>query len=501
MATESPIKRLLVHSSHYGLTSLLTMIAGLVSFPVLTRLFSVADYGTMSLVAATLTVAVAVGKFGVQHSTLRYHSEIDAGKSPYTMGQLYSTTFIGMAATSILVMLALTIFAQVAPARWLGDLRLRHLFAIVSLVIVIQVLESAVVNVLRAEQRTSALMKYQVIKKYFGLGLMLVVVLVISRTLTAFYFAQVATETLAFIALAAWMFRRSERPPPRLAEFSRPLYRELLAFGIPMMIGYELSGLILSIGDRYVIDGLVGEEPLGLYAAAYNLCQYVQALVMASLAQAVMPMYLQMYAREGVAATTAFIDRSLRTYAIFGVPIVAGVAAVGPELLPSLASEKYAGAAIILPWVIGGMVVDGANSMVGAGLFIHRKTRTIMTIVVCSAALNIALNLILVPRIGILGSAIATLVCYSASALTMALVGRSLLPVALPWRTIGLTALASVAMYFAIIYVLPGRRLLTVGVRTLLGAVVYGGIMVLVSSDARELARGVLRRVRSQGGA
>jgi O-antigen/teichoic acid export membrane protein len=274
------------------------------------------------------------------------------------------------------------------------------------------------------------------------------------------------------------------------------MYRELLAFGIPMMIGYELSGLILAVGDRYVIGGLIGEEPLGLYAAAYNLCQYVQSLVIYSLGQAIMPIYMQMWDQKGKQATSAFIDRSLRTYAIFGVPIVAGLAAVGPELLPSLASEKYAAATIILPWVIAGMIVDGTNSMVGAGLFIHRKTRTIMTIVLSCALLNIVLNLVLVPRIGIVGSAIATLVCYSATAIGMAVAGRALLPIALPWRTILETAAASLVMYIAVAHLLVGKRLVSVGARAALGAIVYGGIMVLISPDARELGRGLLRRLR-----
>src|ERR1700749_798868 len=88
MAADSPLKRLMVQTSHYGLTSLFNMVAGLVTFPILTRLFSVADYGTMTLIAATLTVSVAVAKVGVQHSIVRYHSEIDAGKSKYSLAQL-----------------------------------------------------------------------------------------------------------------------------------------------------------------------------------------------------------------------------------------------------------------------------------------------------------------------------------------------------------------------------------------------------------------------------
>jgi O-antigen/teichoic acid export membrane protein len=492
--SDSPLKRLLVHTSHYGVASLLTMIAGLVSFPVLTRLFSVGDYGTMALVAATLSVSVTVAKVGVQHSTIRYYSEIDAGKSRFSMPQLYSTTFLGMGGSALVVMLALTLFAVAAPAHWLGDTRLRHLFSIVSILILVQVLESAVVNFLRAEQRTTAFMKYQVAKRWLNLCTMLGVVVLISRTLTAFYLSGVVIDTICFVVVATWMFRSRQRP--RAADFSRDLYKELLAFGVPMMIGYELSGLILSVGDRYVIGGIAGEEPLGLYAAAYNLCQYVQQLVIASLGQAIMPIYMQMWDQKGRDATAAFISRSLKTYAIFGVPIIAGLAAVGPELLPSLASEKYAGAYVILPWVIGGMIVDGTNTMVGAGLFIHRKTRTIMSIVLSCAVLNIVLNLILVPRIGILGSAIATLVCYAGAALGMTWAGRALLPIALPWRTIFVAGAASLVMYFAVAHLVPGRRLISVGVRVVAGAAVYGGLMVLLSSEARDMARAALKRVR-----
>src|SRR5690242_17842047 len=96
---ESALKKLAVQTSHYGVTSAMTMLAGLVSFPLLTRVFSVADYGVMNLVAATVTISVALGKLGVQHSILRYWSEITAGKSRYTMPQLISTTFLGMVAT------------------------------------------------------------------------------------------------------------------------------------------------------------------------------------------------------------------------------------------------------------------------------------------------------------------------------------------------------------------------------------------------------------------
>jgi len=392
--------------------------------------------------------------------------------------------------------IVLIVGTQLVPASWLGDPRLRGLFAIASFLILVQVIESALVNFLRAEQRTTAYMKYQVAKKYLTLGSIVVALLLISRSLSAFYTANVLAETLALGGLMYVLFGMPGRARPTTAEFSRPLYQELISFGVPMMIGYEMSGIVLAVGDRYVIEGVIGEEPLGLYSAAYNLCQYVQAVVIVSVGQAIMPIYMKMWDEKGVEETSQFISGSLSRYVLFGAPVIAGLAAVGPELLPSLASAKYAGAAAVLPWVIAGMVVDGTNSMVGAGLFIHRKTRVIMTIVMSGAAMNVVLNLILVPRIGILGSAIATLVSYAFTSLSLAAAGRKLLPVAVPWGTLVRAGAASVAMYYSVIYLLPGRHFLTVAVRTVLGGLAYGAIMLVIDRDARALFNKVLVRFK-----
>lgn len=500
MSPGSAVRRLLVQASHYSLSSVLTMLAGLVTFPVLTRIFSVADYGAMNLVAATLSVSVAFGKVGIQHSIVRYQSEISAGKSRYTLAELFSTTILAMTASAVVVAAVVVVGTHVVPLKWLGGVgEVRGLLTIASGLILVQVLESALVNFLRAEQNTAALMKYQVAKKYLSLGLILTAVLVLSRTLSAFYTASVVAEGLAVLGLFTILLRRGH-PMPRPAQFSTPLYKHLLAFGIPMMIGYEFSGLILAVGDRYVIDGMLGEEQLGLYSAAYNLCQYVQAAVIASIGQAIMPIYMQMWDRDGHEATASFIARSLRTYVLFGAPIIAGVAAVATELLPSLASSKYASASGVLPWVMAGMVVDGTNAMVGAGLFIHRKTRTIMVIVLLCAGFNLGLNFVLIPQLGIIGGAIATLASYSATSLAFAIAGHHLLAVKIPWATIARAGLAAAAMYFAVVYLLPGKRFLTVGVRAAVGAPVYGGLMLLLDADARAIVKKALGRFRRSGG-
>ena len=116
--------------------------------------------------------------------------------------------------------------------------------------------------------------------------------------------------------------------------------------------------------------------------------------------------------------------------------------------------------------------------------------RTIMTIIVGSAAANIAMNVVLDPRMGISGSAVATLVSYVAAACAMGLAGRSLLPVALPWQTILRAGGVAGLMFFVVTRVHPGGRFLTIAARVAMGIPIYALVMLFIDDDARALVRG-----------
>src|SRR5512138_2182370 len=99
----------------------------------------------------------------------------------------------------------------------------------------------------------------------------------------------------------------------RLPQFSWPLYSSMLAFGIPMMAS-ELGGVVLNLSDRFVLQHFMGPEPLGLYSAAYNLCDYVQNILIFSMGQAIVPMYVRIWRQQGEPATRRFVQDSMHYY-------------------------------------------------------------------------------------------------------------------------------------------------------------------------------------------
>lgn len=485
-------------TSHYSLGSLLTTLAGLISFPFLTRIFSVADYGVMNILSVTLLALVAIGKLGVQNAVLRFHGRTESQEGRLAPSVFFSTTVLGMAASALVVGAMWLALVAVIPFEFFGDRRLAGLFMLITALVVVQVIDSAFLALMRADQRTVLINTYQVLKKYLSLALMIGSLLVIRRDLVVFYCAQITAEVVAVVILAMVVVRAGgglSRFAPR--DFSVPLIREMLRYGVPLMLGWELSAIVLALGDRYLIQGLLGAAALGAYAAGYNLCQQVEAVLVTPWALAITPIYLSLWVTRGQDATSAFVAQSLRYYVLVGMPVVAGVAAIGSDLLVLLASDKYEQGASVIPLVMAGLVIGGAAPIAGAGVFVAQRTWQAAACMALSGALNLMLNVVLIPRMGIEGAALATVVSYVFLLVSMGGAGSRHLKIPPPWRVCVRAGIAALVMYAAISHVYLTSRLATVVGRVACGITGYAVLVLVLEPTAREGVGALLARARS----
>ena len=491
------LRKLLLHISRYSLGSLLTSLASAVTFPFLTRIFTVADYGLMNLLSITLAALVSVGKLGLQHSVVRFVGQIHPRANRGETARYVSTAILGMSGAGAIVGLAWLGAVVVVPVRWLGDTRGRVLFGLLSALVLIQTSESALTNLLRAWQRSGQLNVYLVVKKYAGLILMILALLFIRRDLLTFYSAQIVAESVAAVLLVAVIFRKdSSLPRPNLGAFSAPLYKDMVAYGLPMMLGWELSGLILSLGDRYVIHALLGPTPLGIYSAAYNLSQFVEVVTLTPWGLAILPIYVRLWDESGRDRTTDFLARSLRVYALIGIPIVAGLTAVGPELITVLASGKYRSGASIIPPVIAGLVVSGAIPIAAAGVFVQKRTWLVARHVFLSALLNLGLNAALIPKIGVQGAALATLASYVVLFVWMTRSGSESLPIPMPWGLLARSSISAVLMYGIVCRLHLSGDIGTLALKTGTGVAAYSALIFFLEPTARRSLSALLTEAR-----
>jgi O-antigen/teichoic acid export membrane protein len=488
------LRRLFVHFSVYSLGNLLVAMASLVSFPIFTRVFSTADYGVLSLVSTTLLLLTGVGKAGSQHSIVRFYSEVKAGKRPFDTKTYYSTVITGMLLTGATTTVVWAVVSQFIPQSVLFEPRLHLLFLITAPLILVRVFETALSNILRAQERSTTLMLFAVGKKYGSIALIIATVLLWLRSPTGFFLATLVSEAVG-VAIYAYAVWGTLGATPRL--FRRPFFEEMLAFGLPML-GYEIAGIVLSLGDRYVIEALMGSSAVGVYSATYNLCDYVQSTLIVSVASAIQPIYNRLWEEEGRPATEAFLSRSLHYYVILTAPIIAGLSAVGPELLPLLASAKYKEGSAIIPWVMAGMVMDGATVIFTAGLYIHKRTRVVWGLISLCAVVNILVNIALIPSLGLTGAALATLLAYGLLLLLGSFASRSHLRIPIPYASLAKGGTAAGLMYLAVrsLHLRPG--FLALGAQIAFGVVVYGVLIVLIDKKSRDGALAVLRTLKAR---
>ena len=473
------------HTAVYSAGSFLVAIAGLITFPIITRLFTVEDYGILNLIALTLSVLVGLGKAGLQRSIVRFGSEARAGDKPFSEADVYLTAIVGMLLIALVFQAVWSAVSQFLPLRLVGDERVYAIFILSGMMVVGQIVYSGFSNVLVSEKKSVTVSIIEVLKRYSWIAVVIPGLMIAEDKLEIFYLLGGAHE-LAFCVVLLILCQRSFAILRGRLDWS--LLRQLLVFGVPL-VGYELLTQVFAYGDRVQINYFLGTYEVGLYSAAYNLCIYLKTIFVVSLVTAITPMYMDRWETEGRAATEAFLALVLRYYLLLAIPTAVGAALIGQDMIDLLAGDKYVEAHGVIPYVIVGMLIDGITAVAAAGLQIEKRTGLMMAIMGCAAALNFGLNIILIPLMGIEGAAVATLISYIVFTGLGWYCGRKVLTIRVDPRPVVCYAVAATLMAAAVLAVDMPLGPASLAVKVGLGALVFTSIALVLDADLRRLVQ------------
>lgn len=482
------------HVRNYAWAEVAIMAAGLVSFPVLTRLLSVADYGVMNLVTSVLTLMVALGKLGVQHAALRGWAEVAAGKSHHDAVTFESTVLLGMATTGLLVTFIWAVVSGFIPEDWWATAHVSGVMLLSAPLIAVRVLDSALLNQLRAQERSAAMAWYTMLRRYAALLAVVGVLWFVSRSVKAFYLATLVVELLAVVVLLSWLYRRS--PRPSLQHFSKPLYGSLLLFGVPML-GSELAVVVLTLGDRFIIQTHLDAESLGIYAASWNMCDLMRNALMGAMVGAAYPRCMHVWEQGGAAALRDFLTRFLHWYVVVAAGMVAWMTVLGGELMSVLASAKYARGGEFTGWLMAGLAVQSVISVAAVGLYLAKQTGIALVLVTMAGLLSLLSNYLLVPRLGLQGAAVAVLIVSVVLCAAQMMMARRTAPVVVPWRSLLRSGLAACAAGWLTTRVELDVLWQDLIVRSMLLAFLYLALVMLLDVEARGKVTQTLRAFRA----
>ena len=398
----SEIKTLMHQSSHFFAGQILIMAAGFISFPILTRIFSLGDYGILGIITTTVLIATAVAKLGLPGWIVQFYAEFKLNKRLDSFQSTILISSVGCAAT---VAILFYVLGHLFRSK-IFEKNIVNLIPIVSMIIFTSCTSDILTSFLRAEQRTKLYNLVAIIRRYGALTLGILLALFIVKGLYGFYFGQVLT---GIVVLSFLIFISAKRQKISVRNFSTGVFRDSIRFGLPM-VGGEMGHLILNYADRYLVQLYLGSISLGLYIAGYNLSTYVTEMFMYPINYAMTPIYMNILVKKGEEETRKFFTRAFRYFLMIMVAVVFGFIAIGKDLISILAGSRYLEAYSVLPYVVIGQSIYACSIILNNGLFIKKKTHVVMYVISVAGLLNIGLNIISIPRFGILGAAQATLI-------------------------------------------------------------------------------------------
>lgn len=212
---------------------------------------------------------------------------------------------------------------------------------------------------------------------------------------------------------AAWILRPSLTGPARL---DRRLVRELVRFG-PASLPLSVSGWGERMMDRLVLDHYLTRQIVGVYTANYALADRILGGIISAVFMMAWPDILRSWTDGGKEEARKALARGLSLY----LWLTAGPAvfiAVFHADLAQLLGPAYRGGSGIMPIIVAATWLSGFNTYLNRHLELTLRFATLSWIAFAGVALNLVMNLLLVPRLGAEGAALATLTNFLVTGLT-----------------------------------------------------------------------------------
>jgi len=462
------------------------MLLGFISFPVFTRVFSVAEYGTINLITNTVLLLTVLSKFGFQHSVQRYYPAGDASAGPNTLRRYYSTLFYstGLLALALTLLFVASLFF--GAGRYLGITAGGTLLLACSLVM-IRSLRSMQMNLMQMENKTRLFNGMDILQKALTIGVVCALLFFWQKTVFAFFLGLVVVEGVILLQYLPVLSRRQLLSP---SMFDIGFLRNAVAFSLPLMAA-EISWVVLDSGDRFFVQHYLGAQALVFYAAAYGIAIYLQDVLMAPLQMALFPICMRVWNTEGKKPTQDFLSRSLDQFILVAVPVVCVAIVTSRDVIILLASRKFQEAHTLLPFLVIGLVLSAVTIYFRPGLMIHKRASKIAVATFYASILNIALNVVLLPRIGLVGAAIATTISYAGIVVFLAYQSLRVLPYKLELVSFARYTATGAAAAWLVSQVPVANPLLSAVVKGSLILVVYAGILFAIDQRVRELLAGI----------
>jgi O-antigen/teichoic acid export membrane protein len=399
---ESPLRQIVRHGSVFGVGVILSRLASVVLLPLYMRHLRPEDYGVIAIIDLTVGLLGLAAGGGIGTAATREHFQRDDAAyhdrvwwTAMAMVGLLSTLVMGWA----FVLRGPLAAAVFGPTLIGGGFYLGLALVTLWFGTMLYVLESH----FRVQKASTMLVVVNLLRLLANIAINVLLVVVWGLGVTGVLIGNLAAAVLAF-AIQLVMFIRARGAPKMDAALIRPYW----SFGWPI-VAYGMMSAAMHEADRYLLRLFVDLGQVGLYSVAYQIGQGVNTLVITPFVTIWSVLIYEVAKQPDARQTYARVFKLF----VYGLSLVLFLAALfARPILQLIAPPAYASAADLIPVICLAYLLFSLHEHFKVPALLARKTMSLLTPVSMAAALNVAANLILIPRFGSMGAAWASVATF-----------------------------------------------------------------------------------------
>jgi O-antigen/teichoic acid export membrane protein len=391
------LKALIKDSAAYAIPAFISRGLSFFLVPLYTRVLSPADYGSLDLFMVFASIVNVTIALEVSQGLARFYT----GESDPDRKVTYASSAFWFSAGCYTLFGVIALAFSTTLSAWvMGREGLGIAFRIGLLYIWTNGVFCCVQNQFRWELRSKHYAVASLLMSFVTAAGAVCLTYILDWKLEGLLWGMVYGSA-AGVFYGLWNLRRSFRQ-----RFDTASLREMLAFSAPLVLS-GISVIIASYVDRLVINYYLTIDDVGLYGIGFRLASIV-GLLTVGFQGALTPLIYTYYHEADTPQQLAFI---FRVFVAFALVVFSAITLFSYDILVLIATPPFHGGTAVVIYLVPATLL-AQMYIFAPGIDIAKKTHLILWINVAGAILNAAFNWILIPKMGIAGAGLATMLGY-----------------------------------------------------------------------------------------
>ncbi len=386
-------------SSFYLLSQVVTPLMNFITVPIVTSILSIEDYGFFVIYLATLNFMMMFGSSWLVTTVLRFQDRI---KSNYSFTPSLLCLQLILSFVVILVSIIVDQFYTIMPR--LSGYEKATFF----LLFFVNSYFELYLGYCRSANQSKKYSIYfsvsSVLKSIVAVGL-----LWYTQSITYFFVGWLFISSLLLIFI---YFKEVSVRTIKMEVISRKEMRSVVSYGFPFVFT-GLGGLLISQIDKYMLLNLNDSAKVGIYNVTFLVANYSVGILATVLIMASYPIIVEKWeSKKSDTEYAEFMDSQIDLFLGTCLPALIGVILIGRDLISVVFNDDFLVESNVLIFIATSSLVASFLQYLQKSFVLHKHTVVQSYIYLFGAFVNIVLNYVLIPRYGVLGASISTLVTF-----------------------------------------------------------------------------------------